>query len=49
MTKKHFEAIAEILANSIDRLDAIHKLSIYFTLINNKFDANKFRKACGVR
>jgi len=48
MTKKHFIAIAEILKGSIDRLDAIHKLSVYFKLINKNFDIVKFRKACGI-
>lgn len=48
MNKKHFKAIAEILKSSRDRTDAIYKLSIYFTLLSNKFNKNEFIKACGI-
>lgn len=54
MTKKDFEAIAEIL-NNVDysnpehsRLFIVEKLADYFSTVNDKFDRERFLKACGV-
>jgi len=55
MTKKHFEKIAEIIANNKacnfrnplgQKLDLIDKLSNYFENINKKFNKDKFSSAC---
>lgn len=48
MTRKHFEAIARILAASSDRQVTARALCDVFAEINPRFDAVRFLAACGV-
>lgn len=51
MTRKHFEAIAAILAfnisNPITRQTVSEELASYFATVNPNFDRSRFLKACG--
>jgi len=57
MTRKHFEAIAKVLANyncdsvasQADTIDCVaHTLAQYFKQDNPRFNKALFLKACGV-
>lgn len=51
MTKRHYEAIAAILANSTpgpERDDIAKRLAEYFAANNPNFDRKLFLRACGV-
>lgn len=49
MTKKHFEAIADIMKRYSHHPDWIPtKLAEYFATINQNFDHYRFLKACGI-
>jgi hypothetical protein len=45
-TKKHFEAIAEILREHNDKASIINALAFEFAKFNPNFDAERFVKAC---
>tara|TARA_R100001244_G_C5171739_1_gene131741 strand:- start:198 stop:386 length:189 start_codon:yes stop_codon:yes gene_type:complete len=53
MTKKHYQAIADALTDTIPNnyqdlpffYDLIHQLCVIFEEDNSKFDSDKFRKA----
>ena len=56
MTKKHYEAIANIIAsqyenanmNDYGRYRMAYELASYFTIDNPKFDRARFLQACGI-
>ncbi len=56
MTRKHFEAIAKIVegsthandSESINKKYLVGMMCEYFELINNRFDGEKFVKACSI-
>ena len=49
MSKKHFIAIAAIIANSYSNKEEISReLAVYFKDINPNFDRERFLEACGV-
>ena len=48
MTKKHFESIANILRENDHVEDVIRNLSYYFSVVNPRFDGNRFDKACNI-
>ena len=51
MTKRHFEAIAAIIAfnvsNPVTRQTLADQLSGYFATVNPNFDRQRFLSACG--
>lgn len=50
MTKKHYEAIADIMNRYSHHPDWIpEKLADYFTQDNPKFDRMRFLQACGIK
>ena len=46
MSKKHFLAIARILATSVSRDQIIDRLISYFEQTCPQFDSGRFRRAC---
>ena len=44
MTKKHFEAIADILGTSKGKGEIEKKLVVYFQQVNPLFDASRFKQ-----
>ena len=51
MTRKHFKAIAEIINDAGDDVDAVERLAgdlaSYFKSENPNFDRDRFLTACG--
>lgn len=51
MTKKHFEAIAEVIKNTLvsDRREATATaMADYFETVNPRFNRDQFLTACGI-
>lgn len=48
MTKKHFESIAAILRENDHVEDVIRNLSYYLSVVNPRFDRNRFDRAANI-
>ena len=48
MTRKHYQAIAELISRGVDPVELVHLLSDIFEEDNPRFDRAKFLKACGL-
>ena len=47
MTRKHFEALANILKETEATNDTVIQMALYFEEVNSRFDPWKFYQACG--
>ncbi len=48
LTRKHFNALANILNQSKDKTEIIYKISMFCKDENNNFDIKRFKRACGL-
>ena len=49
MTRKHFNAIAEIIATSQNKEEIAYKMAQFCKTQNYNFDTYKFLIACGIK